>query len=271
MTVDPDDIPPTPELWRLYGRHAARMFQLGPAFREEHGDAHYFVLSGAPHAALNQAALFGAATEREAAAVARAIGDGGQPAILAVSATVTTDVSTPLEQAGFVQAVQHEALFWMAGIPPVNEGQFEVRRAESDADLATVPSVIEAAHGYSSALAVRMYGRDLLTSAGVGCWLAWDGSEPVSWTFVTRLDDTSALFDMMTPPQHRRRGAARAVLTRALADAAALDGEQTESTIFWATPMGRPLYEALGFSAVDDVTLWTYGASADELAAVGAG
>jgi len=100
---------------------------------------------------------------------------------------------------------------------------------------------------------------------------AWDGFEPVSWTYVTRIDGTSALFDMMTPPQHRRRGAARALLKRALADAAARDGGRTESTVFWATPMGRPLYEALGFSVVDDVTLWTYGASADELAAVGAG
>ncbi|MEJ7697782.1 MAG: hypothetical protein WKF78_14490 [Candidatus Limnocylindrales bacterium] len=227
--VDPDDIPPTPELWQVYGRHVARMLQLGPAFREEHGDAHFIVLSGAPHAALNQAALFGAATERNAAAVAAAIGDGGQPAILAVSATVATDVSTVLERAGLVQAVRPEALFWMAGIPPVKDGPFEVRRAESDADLTTVPSIIETAHGYSSALAGRMYGRDLLTSAGVGCWLAWDGSEPVSWTFVTRVDGTSALFDMMTPPQHRRRGAARNVLTRALADAAARDGGRTES------------------------------------------
>jgi hypothetical protein len=269
--VDPYDIPPTPELWQGYGRHVARMLQFGPAFREEHCDAHFTVLSGAPHAALNQAALFGAATERNAAAVAAAIGDGGQPAILAVSATVVADVSTTLDRAGFLQAVQHEALFWMAGVPPVKDGPFEVRRAESDADLAIVPSVIEAAHGYSSAVAGRMYGRDLLTRAGVGCWLAWDGSEPVSWTFVTRVDGTSALFDMMTPAKHRRRGAARTVLTRALADAAAPDGGRTAFTVFWATPMGRPLYGALGFSVVDDVTLWTYGASADELAAVGAG
>jgi len=176
--VDPYDIPPTPELWQVYGRHVARMLQLGPAFREEHGDAHYIVLSGGPHAALNQAALFGAATKRDAAAVAAAIGGGGQPAILAVSATVATDVSTPLERTGLVQAVRPEALFWMAGIPPVKDGPFEVRRAESDADLTTVPSIIEAAHGYSSTLAVRMYGRDLLTRAGVGCWVPGTDSSP---------------------------------------------------------------------------------------------
>lgn len=46
--VDPYDIPPTPELWQVYGRHVARMLQLGPAFREEHCDAHFIVLSGAP-------------------------------------------------------------------------------------------------------------------------------------------------------------------------------------------------------------------------------
>jgi hypothetical protein len=46
----------------------------------------------------------------------------------------------------------------------------------------------------------------------------------------------------------------------------------TRSTIlFWASPAGRPLYESLGFSIADLVTAWTLGASAQDLAAVGAG
>ena len=36
------------------------------------------------------------------------------------------------------------------------------------------------------------------------------------------------------------------------------------------SPAGRPLYEAMGFVVADEVDAWTLGASAEDLAAVGA-
>jgi predicted acetyltransferase len=75
---------------------------------------------------------------------------------------------------------------------------------------------------------------------------------------------------MMTSPRHRRRGAARAVLTQALADTAT-DGGSVETTVFWSTPLGRPLYESLGFEVADHLTVWTLGASPEDMAAVGSG
>jgi len=75
---------------------------------------------------------------------------------------------------------------------------------------------------------------------------------------------------MMTPPRHRRRGAARAVLTRALAEAAA-EGGPVDQIVFWSTPLGRPLYESLGFEVADVLQVWTLGASPEDMAAVGAG
>ena len=71
----------------------------------------------------------------------------------------------------------------------------------------------------------------------------------------------------MTSPRHRRRGAARAVLTTALASHAA-EGEL--GTFLWASPMGRPLYESLGFVPFDDVIPWIRGGTEEELAMIGA-
>jgi ribosomal protein S18 acetylase RimI-like enzyme len=92
----------------------------------------------------------------------------------------------------------------------------------------------------------------------------------VSCVFVTRVESTLGFFDMMTPPRHRRRGAARAVLTQALKDAAA-EGDTIDSIVFWSTPLGRPLYESLGFVVADTLDVWTFRASPEDMAAVGSG
>jgi hypothetical protein len=44
-----------------------------------------------------------------------------------------------------------------------------------------------------------------------------------------------------------------------------------DGIVFWASPFGRPLDESLGFRIADLVTVWTLGASAEDLAPVGAG
>lgn len=41
-----------------------------------------------------------------------------------------------------------------------------------------------------------------------------------------------------------------------------------EEVLFWASPAGRPLYEAMGFVIADEVDAWAIGASAEDLAAV---
>jgi GNAT superfamily N-acetyltransferase len=75
------------------------------------------------------------------------------------------------------------------------------------------------------------------------------------------------VWEMMTSPGHRRRGAGRAVLAAALAATAALG---PSGTLLWASPMGRPLYEALGFEVFDEVVPWVRGGTAEELALIGA-
>ena len=130
--------------------------------------------------------------------------------------------------------------------------------------------VFAEAHGYDRALIDELYGRRLETEDGFSAWLAWEGDVPVSFTIVTRSAESLALWDVMTPEGHRRRGAARAVISHALAEVASAADAPITETFFWATPLGRPLYEAMGFAIADDIDAWTLGASPEDLAAVGA-
>jgi predicted GNAT family acetyltransferase len=61
---------------------------------------------------------------------------------------------------------------------------------------------------------------------------------------------------MMTPTRHRRRGAARATLAAALDEL--WDGG-TEGAFLWASPVGRLLYERVGFTVVDERRVWVLG------------
>jgi GNAT superfamily N-acetyltransferase len=132
-------------------------------------------------------------------------------------------------------------------------------------------SIFADVHGYEPGLVESMYGETLLESREVEAWLALDGTEPVSCAFVTVVGRSLGLFDMMTPARHRRRGAARALLATSLATAADERRGGIDGIVFWASPAGRPLYESLGFNIADLVDAWTLGASAEDLAAVGAG
>ena len=161
-------------------------------------------------------------------------------------------------------------MFHAQTVPAAVPNAFQVRPVISEEDHAGVRQILAEAHGYDDALVALTHGPGLLSRSDVGCWIAWDRDDPVSCVFVTRVGRSLGVFDMMTPPRHRRRGAARAVLTQALSDASGW-GDTADSVAFWATPAGRPLYESMGFTIVDDIDVWTLGASPEELAAVGIG
>ena len=113
------------------------------------------------------------------------------------------------------------------------------------------------------ALLARVLERDPGVDDGVSTWIAWDVDEPVSVVWLTH-GDRIGVWEMMTAPEHRRRGAARAALGAALATTWE---NSTQGAFLWASPAGRALYEALGFDALDEPSIWvTAGSEAASLA-----
>jgi hypothetical protein len=258
-------------LWLRYANHAELVFRDGPRPTSEVSERWFVAASGADHVDLNQAALFGAASESDAQDLAARVLAAGAPFLLSCSDGVVDRVARTLAAADFQRLPNREALFHRAGPPPAPApSPFDVRRVRTAADIVAMSAVFEEAHGYDPALIYRLYGERVGIEDGFSAWLAWEGDEPVSFTIVTECMASLALWDVMTPIRHRRRGAGRAVVSSALAAAAAAAHSTIEETIFWSTPLGRPLYESMGFSIADDIDAWTLGASPEDLAAVGA-
>ena len=259
------------ELWQSYGQHAIRIFGSGPSPTSVIGERSFFVASGASHLDLNQAGLFGDAGIADAIEMGRIAARAATPVLLARSEGVTTDVEGPLEEAGFTRLSAAEHLFCMPGTPqPSDLELFDVRRMTSLADIAAMQSIFVDVHGYERDLIGGMYGALDPADHDLSCWIAWDGDEALSLAFVTHAASSLALWEVMTPERHRRRGAARAVVVTALHEVAQLVGG-VDRSLFWSSPAGRPLYDSLGFAIADTVEAWVRGASEADLAAVGAG
>lgn len=260
-------------LWSIYPRHAAAVMAGGRAPTSYATDRVFFVASGAHHVDMNQAVLFGGATEADARDLMDRILAADVPVLLGCSDGVNERVSTVLAAAGFVPLPVREALFGMLGVPSAPDATaFDVRQLITDADVTAMQALFQEAHGYEPELTADLYGGILRAGDAATGWIAWDGAEPVSFAMVTRAKRTLSLWNVLTPPRHRRRGAARAVVAAALATVATRNrdaGSPIEATFFWSSPAGRPLYEAMGFAVVDAVDAWVLGATEADLKAIG--
>jgi GNAT superfamily N-acetyltransferase len=234
-------------------------------------DRWFFAATGSDHVDMNQAALFGEADAEDAALLASQVVKAGVPCLLGCSDGVLERAAPALTAAGFARLPNREAIFWRPGPPPsIEPAGFEVRRVRSDVDVVAMLAIFEEAHGYDPTSIAALYGGRIKGDDGFSAWLAWDGPDPISFTIVVEVGTALSIWEVMTPERHRRRGGARAVVNAALAGAAAVAARTIEETLFWASPAGRPLYEAMGFVVADEVDAWALGASAEDLAAVGA-
>jgi GNAT superfamily N-acetyltransferase len=90
-------------------------------------------------------------------------------------------------------------------------------------------------------------------------WLLVEDGAAVSALVSGHLDGGVSLWAMSTPARHQRRGYGRALLGTVLAQARA-DGARLG--MLGATPAGRPLYEATGWSTVEEWDVFTNATSA---------
>ena len=94
---------------------------------------------------------------------------------------------------------------------------------------------------------------DVLRLPGVRCYLGEAGGQTVTTGVGVTLGDFTGVFNIATPPAHRRRGHGAAVTARAVADGLAAGAK-------WAwlqsSPPGYATYTRLGFETVETWKCW---------------
>jgi GNAT superfamily N-acetyltransferase len=251
------------ELWMTYADHVARMFENAPLLRIERGPRWFAVLTCEQHTDVNQCVLTPGATPSDARNVVSVIAEREIPAVVSVASETDGDVHAVLADAGLRKERLPEPLMWCPTTASAGPPSFEVRRVVERAEYRLAVGICARGHSMEESLLTRVLERDPSGDERVSTWIAWDAEEPISVVWLTH-GEHIGVWEMMTPPEHRRRGAARAALTAALAQAWA---PSTQGAFLWASPAGRPLYESLGFHALDEPSIWvTPGSEAASLA-----
>ena len=258
---------PAADLERAWGAFvdlSKPFYASGPGGEVVAGPGWFAALSHEQNAELNICGLTPSATATSAQALVESV-NADLPALVFVSSHADPAAGGFLNSTGFAIASVTEPLMCATHPPEPVPTPLRVEPAAGTSDLSTGLSLTAEAHHVARAMLENSIRHAaLLGSARM--WLAWDGNEPISVVWITRLDRWLGVMEMMTPERHQRRGAGRALLTRALAEEWAAD---TEFAVLISTPAGRRLYESLGFEAIDEIRTRYRGLNDDVLGAIG--
>jgi len=96
----------------------------------------------------------------------------------------------------------------------------------------------------------RIQPRRVLRIAGWRVWLAYRDGVPAGAAYTYHDGTSLGLYQLATLPEHRHHGVGRAIMTEILRT------YPDDPVTLTATDQGRPLYEALGFTALSEAVWW---------------
>ena len=135
--------------------------------------------------------------------------------------------------------------------PPA--GTFEIRLVTDPAGLDEHLAVAAEGFGMPVDLLRPVIGPALLERADCRVYVGDLDGRPVVCGLGVRIDRTIGVYNIATVPSARRRGFGAAMTARIATDGAT-DG--CDVAILQASPMGRPIYERLGYRTVVEYEAW---------------
>jgi len=127
-----------------------------------------------------------------------------------------------------------------------------VRRVMSD-ESALYRTTMAAGYEGPEEIFSVLAGRSLMEHVSMRAYVTEAEGVPVATSFGVQVDDLVGVFNIAVPPQHRRRGYGRATTAAVLSDAYK-NGART--AFLHASPMGVPLYQAMGFRLAESWTVF---------------
>jgi len=228
------------------GRSAGSLLAAGPRPVAAAGPGFWLALSGAPALDANLA-LVDTDDPGVRDGVLAAVVDAAVPTTMMLAgAAIGVDLGSDWTRAGAMPFMRTS----LGGGSGVSDPR--VRRADAG-DVDSVRRLQGAAFGLDDAVAGVIADLLTLDDTGARVWLLVDEGTPVSSVITDVVDDAVCVWCMATPAVYERRGYGRSVLGHALADAAA-DGLAV--ALLGATPAGKPLYDATGWTTLEEWDLY---------------
>jgi len=128
----------------------------------------------------------------------------------------------------------------------------KIARIADTAGLAQAQAVATAGFEAPLALFCPFYTPQVAATPGLSIYVALADGTPVSTAIGFTQGEAVGIFNVATPPKHRRRGYGTAVTARAVSD-----GFKSGASFGWlqSSPLGESIYQRMGFQQVETYTL----------------
>mgnify|MGYP003386760373 CR=1 FL=1 len=177
----------------------------------------------------------------------------GSPLTAVVSPHVAETLAPVAARLGFIPVGTAPLMVLRPDVPVKPGRPTRIVRALGPELVGIAGDLIAAAFDEPRDVIARCIDVCVTPTAGVETYIAWDNDEPMCTVSVTPTGDTAAISLMATPPEHRRKGMGRALLSQVIDD---YRRRGVERFHLGATEAGWPLYTSLGFELVADLPVW---------------
>jgi N-acetylglutamate synthase len=206
-----------------------------------------FVATGIPAAFFNGAYAAGPVADPDHV-VANAIefmAERGVPWLLWVRTGVDEGLLAAGRRAGLTDAGGPPALALpvIPDIPPPPDG-LELRLAHTPSDVDDFRDLTSRGFEMPTEIAATLIADSLLDDPAIAMVIGSVEGTPVSCALVSATGATAGIYNVATPPEHRRCGYGAAVTWAAIAEGAE---RGCDHSILQASEMGAPVYRAMGY------------------------
>jgi GNAT superfamily N-acetyltransferase len=249
-------------LWQVMGEATALYFRDAPSYEAWLTPTAWLVMSGEPAAGVNMGLVTGDAAGGGASegAARRALGEivgrlraRKVPAMLFLAGQAAAGLAGPAAELGLKPLKSVPLMTHLEDRGSPRPCAYKVEAITTEASLADSHRLASDAFGDPLEVVSRAVGPRVLDAPGTTIFLACDDHRPVSTVTTVRAGPLVGIFNMATPPEAQRRGAAAAVLEHAMAY-----HRERGARLFYllANDASKPLYERLGFEAAAEVAIY---------------
>ena len=249
-------------LWQVMGEATALYFRDAPSYEAWLTPTAWLVLSGEPTAGVNMGLIAGGALGEGSGeeAASRALGEMVDrirakkvPATLLLAGQAAVNLAGQAAGLGLRPQKSAPLMTHLEDRGSPRPSAYRVEAITTEASLADSHRLVSEAFGDSLEVVSRAVGPRVLDAPGTTIFLACDDHRPVSTVTTVRAGPLVGIFNIATPPDAQRRGAAAAVLEHAMAY-----HRERGARLFYllANDASKPLYERLGFEAAAEVAIY---------------
>lgn len=241
-------------LWQVLGEATALYFRDAPSYEAWLTPTAWLVMSGEPAAGLNLGLVAG---DPPVAGVlgemVRRIRAKKLPAILFLAGPAAAALAGEAADLGLRLQKSLPLMTHLEDRGSPRPSAYRVEAITTEASLADSHRLVSEAFGDPLEVVSRAVGPRVLDAPGTTLFLARDDHRPVSTVSTVRAGPLVGIFNIATPPEAQRRGAAAAVIEQAMAY-----HRERGARLFYLIANGpsRPLYERLGFEEAAEVGIY---------------